>query len=331
MTLSTTRDDQAAAAADDYDDVLRQLSEASVHKHFDPYVDIDWDSPEFAVVPDDDRWILNPEDDPLGAHPWYQAQSREKQIEIGMWRQANVAKVGLQFENILIRGMMQYVFYLPNGSAEYRYCTHECIEEGHHTLMFQEMVNRIGADAPGMGPVLRTLSAFIPLAATPLPELFFVGVLAGEEPIDHLQKSFLRGDSPMHPIMKSVMAIHVAEEARHISFAHRFLRRRVPMMSRAGRFALSIATPITMRILCDAIVIPPKSFWRRFDIPKSVRKELFWDSPQSQQALRNYFGDVRMLASDAGLMNRVSKRVWKACKMDGDASRYRSEPHRRAA
>ncbi|CRK49861.1 conserved hypothetical protein [Rhodococcus sp. RD6.2] len=328
MTLSTTRNDLDQA---DYDDVLRRLSEASVDKHFDPYVDIAWDSPEFAVTPNDPRWILNPQDDPLGSHPWYQALPDEKKIEIGMWRQANVAKVGLQFENILIRGMTQYVFSLPNGSAEYRYCTHECIEEGNHTLMFQEMVNRIGVDAPGMGPVLRGLSPFIPLAAGPLPELFFVGVLAGEEPIDHIQKTFLRGSGNMHPIMKSVMAIHVAEEARHISFAHQYLNRRVPQMSRVGRFALSIAMPITMRILCDAIVVPPKSFWKRFDIPKSVRKELFWGSPETRAMLRNYFGDVRMLAQDAGLMNRFSKRVWKACKIDGDVSRFRSEPVRRAA
>ncbi|MGW0044613.1 AurF N-oxygenase family protein [Rhodococcus sp. NPDC003348] len=328
MTLSTTRDD---LGQDDYDDILRRLSEASVHKHFDPYVDIAWDSPEFAVTPNDPRWILNEEDDPLGAHPWYQALPDERKIEIGMWRQANVAKVGLQFENILIRGMTQYVFSLPNGSAEYRYCTHECIEEGNHTLMFQEMVNRIGVDAPGMGPVMRAISPFIPLASGPLPELFFVGVLAGEEPIDHIQKAFLRGNGALHPIMKGVMAIHVAEEARHISFAHQYLRRRVPQMSRLGRFGLSIAMPITMRILCDVIVVPPKSFWRRFDIPKSVRKELFWDTPASRQMLRNYFGDVRMLAQDAGLMNRISKLVWKACKIDGDVSRFRSEPVRRAA
>ncbi len=329
MTLSmSARND---AGQDTYEDKLHALSEASVHKHFDPYVDIDWDSPEFAVTPGDRRWILNAEDDPLGAHPWYQAQTEERQIEIGMWRQANVAKVGLQFENILIRGMMLYIFYLPNGDPEYRYCTHECVEECNHTLMFQEMVNRIGADAPGMGPIMRRLAAFIPLAAGPLPELFFVGVLAGEEPIDHIQKSFLRGNSDLHPIMKSVMAIHVAEEARHISFAHQYLRRRVPKMSRLGRFALSLATPITMRVLCDQIVIPPRSFWKHFDIPKQVRKDLFWEKKEARKALRNYFGDVRMLAHEAGLMNRASRLVWKACKIDGDASRFRSEPIRRVA
>lgn len=247
-----------------------------------------------------------------------------------MWRQANVAKVGLQFENILIRGMMQYVFSLPNDSAEARYCTHESVEECNHTMMFQEMVNRIGADAPGMSRPMKMLAPFIPpLAAGPFPpELFFVGVLAGEEPIDHIQKSILRAGGQIHPIMQSVMAIHVAEEARHISFAHKLLSRRIPLMSRPNRFVLSLLFPIVMRILCDAIVIPPKSFWKQFDIPKSVKKDLFWDLPESRQTLRNYFGDVRMLATDTGLMNRASRLVWKACKMDGRASRFRSEPHR---
>src|SRR3546814_15698330 len=67
-------------------------------------------------------------------------------------------KVGLQFENILIRGMMQYVFSLPNGSAEARYCTHESIEECNHTLMFQEMVNRVDSDAPGMSRPMKMRS-----------------------------------------------------------------------------------------------------------------------------------------------------------------------------
>ncbi|PVX59761.1 AurF N-oxygenase family protein [Rhodococcus globerulus] len=330
MTLAVPLDKRAEVSEDSYNETLRLLSEGSVHKHFDPYLDIDWDSPEFAVVANDRRWILPVESDPLGAHPWYQAQPEARQIEIGMWRQANIAKVGLQFENILIRGLMQYVFSLPNDSVEARYCTHESVEECNHTMMFQEMVNRIGVDAPGMSRPMKMLAPFVPLVAGPFPELFFVGVLAGEEPIDHIQKSVLRGGGRIHPIMESVMAIHVAEEARHISFAHKLLSRRIPLMSRPNRFVLSLLFPIVMRILCDAIVVPPKSFWKQFDIPKSVKKDLFWDLSESRQTLRNYFGDVRMLATDAGLMNRGSRLVWKACKMDGRASRFRSEPDRSA-
>jgi len=40
------------------------------------------------------------------------------------------------------------------------------------------------------------------------------------------------------------------------------------------------------------------------------------------------FGDVRMLSEETGLMNPVAKLIWRICKIDGDASRYRSEPQR---
>ncbi|KXW75684.1 P-aminobenzoate N-oxygenase AurF [Mycolicibacterium phlei] len=311
----------------DYVDTLTTLSEGSVRRNFNPYTDIDWDSPEFAVTPNDPRWVL-PATDPLGGHPWYQAQPLERQIQIGMWRQANVAKVGLQFEIILIRGLTNYAFWVPNGSPEYRYCLHESVEECNHTMMFQEMVNRIGADVPGMPRLLRWLSPFIPLVAGPLPVPFFFGVLAGEEPIDHTQKNVLREGKDLHPIMERVMAIHVAEEARHISFAHEYLRKRLPKLTRWQRFWLSLNVPIIMRVLCQAIIVPPKAFWREFDIPRSVRKELFFRAPKSRQFLRDMFGDVRMLCYDTGLMNPLAKLVWRLCKIDGPPSRYRSEPAR---
>ena len=310
-----------------YVDMLTTLSEGSVRRNFNPYTDIDWDSPEFAVIDNDPRWIL-PATDPMGGHPWYQALPQERQIEIGMWRQANVAKVGLHFENILIRGLMEYSFWVPNGSPEYRYCLHEAVEECNHTLMFQEMVNRIGKDVPGMPRLLKWLQPIIPLAAGPSPIPFFFGVLAGEEPIDHTQKNVLREGRNLHPIMERVMAIHVAEEARHISFAHQYLQKRVPRLRRRQRFALSLFVPLTMRILCSAIIVPPRSFWKEFDIPRSVRKELFFDSPASRKTLRDMFSDVRMLCHDTGLMNPLGKLMWRICKIDGPPSRYRSEPQR---
>ncbi|MBM7367333.1 AurF N-oxygenase family protein [Gordonia hydrophobica] len=314
------------AVETDYEQVLDDLSSASVSRNFDPYLDIDWDAPHMAVVPDDPRWILSSTVDPIGRHPWYQALPEEKQIKIGMWRQANVAKVGLQFESILIRGLMQYADRLPNGDKRFRYTTHEAKEECNHTLMFQELVNRIGMETKGMRPWLRRLSPIIPLFSTLTPTVFFFGVLAGEEPIDHIQKDFLRASEDMHPAMSAVMQLHVAEEARHISFAHNHLRTTVPPKGRFAKFLLSIAMPIVMRVLCGAIVVPPKEFEREFDVPREVLNEIFWDSPQSAAFLAGVFGDVRMLAEQCGLMNPVARRVWRALGIDGRASRYRSEP-----
>jgi hypothetical protein len=223
---------------------------------------------------------------------------------------------------------MEYSFWTPNGSPEYRYCLHEAVEECNHTMMFQEMVNRVGADVPGMPRLLKWVQPLIPLVAGPLPIPFWFGILAGEEPIDHTQKNVLREGKSLHPIMERVMAIHVAEEARHISFAHEYLRKRIPHLPRRKRFWLSIYVPVVMRLLCSAIVVPPRAFWKEFGIRRSVRKEVFFRSPESRQMLRDMFGDVRMLCKETGLINPIAKLVWRICKIDGRPSRYRSEPQR---
>ncbi|ORV47568.1 hypothetical protein AWC02_08475 [Mycolicibacter engbaekii] len=311
-----------------YVETLNTLSEGSVRRNFNPYTDIDWDSPEFKVTDNDPRWVL-PATDPIGRHWWYQQQPQDVQIKIGMWRQANVAKVGLHFESILIRGLMEYAFWVPNGSPEYRYCLHEAVEECNHTMMFQEMVNHIGADVPGMPRLLKWVQPVIPLVAGPAPIPFWFGILAGEEPIDHIQKSILREGKTLHPIMERVMAIHVAEEARHISFAHEYLHKRIPRLPRRQRFALSLYVPIVMRILCSAIVVPPKAFWSEFDIPREVRKDIFFRSVEARQMLQDMFGDVRMLCHDTGLMNPVAKLVWRICRIHGAPSRFRSQPQRK--
>ena len=72
MTASTTRTM--------YEDTLHTLSTASVHQHFDAFVDVPWDDPAYAVVADDPRWVL-PEFDPLGATAWYQSLPLQRQID----------------------------------------------------------------------------------------------------------------------------------------------------------------------------------------------------------------------------------------------------------
>jgi hypothetical protein len=313
-----------------YSETLQQLSDASVHRHFDAFEDIAWDDPAFAIDPTDSRWIL-PKEDPLGGHPWYLALPEERKVEIGLWRFANITKVGLQFENVLIRGLMDYVMTVPNGSPEFRYCTHEATEETHHTQMFQEFVNRSGMDVPGGRPLFRALAPFLPLAAYVVPEIFFVGVLAGEEPIDHMQKTILRSEQEMHPLLKRIMQIHVAEEARHISFAHSYLKQRAPQLNRVRKGLLSVAFPITMRVLCDVIMVPTKELTSELGVPREVVKELYWDSPEGSELLRDMFGDVRMLAEDMGIMNPVSRRLWRFLGIDGRPSRFRGETHDRIA
>lgn len=313
-----------------YEQRLHTLSEASVHQHFDAFKDIAWDDPAYAIDPHDPRWKL-PKADVLGRTEWYQSLPEAEQVRIGLYRQANVTKVGLQFEQILIAGLMNYAFSLPNGSPEFRYSTHEATEECHHTQMFQEFVNRSGQEVQGGSLLFRMLAPFLPLAAKWIPFGFFYGVLAGEEPIDHVQKSILRAGDDMHPLLQRIMQIHVAEEARHIGFAHQYLEHKAPRLKRHERLVLSLTVPIIMKWLCNEILVPSAKAQRDMGIPREVMKEVYWDSPESQKFLRDLFGDVRMLAESTGMMNPVSKRVWRAMGIDGRPSRFRSEPASAAA
>ncbi len=313
-----------------YDEVLETLSEGSVRKHFDAFEDIDWDNPTHAIDPDDDCWIL-PLEHPLGGHIWYRELPAERQKEIGLWMMAQMMKVGLEFENLLIRGLMQFVYDLPNGAPEFRYVTHEATEETHHTQMFQQFVNRTGIDAPGMRGWTKTtpLQLLIPAFARIHPSFFFTMVLGGEEPIDHAQKLILRSDWQMHPLVRRITSIHVAEEARHISFAHRYLTEKQDRMGLISRSLLSVATPLVYRLMCDMILTPDRASCAKLGIPREVIKEVYWNGPQGAELLSETFSDLRMLADEMGLLNRVTRPVWKLLGMGGRPSRYRGEVHER--
>jgi hypothetical protein len=122
------------------------------------------------------------------------------------------------------------------------------------------------------------------------------------------------------------MQIHVAEEARHISFANEYLRRTVPRLSRRSKAALALSFPLVMRVLGDVIMKPGKEMTRDVGVPREVLDEVFWDSAEGARMRRDLFADVRALADELGLMNRASRRVWKALGIDGRPSRFRGEP-----
>ena len=223
MDFAVPEEERAAVAQrESYEQLLHRLSRQSVAKHFDAYADVPWDDPAYAIDPDDPAWELGP-DDALGATAWYREQPAGVRSRIALHMYASFMKIGAQFENVLQRGLLEFALRLPNGAPEFRYAYHECIEEGQHSLMFQEFVNRSGFDVPGLGWWERLGSQRVVMHARYFPELFFVFVLGGEDPIDHVQRTVLRSGKSVHPLLKRIMQIHVTEEARHLCFARQYL------------------------------------------------------------------------------------------------------------
>jgi hypothetical protein len=311
----------------DYDDALDALSAASVNVHFDAFEDIAWDDPELQIDPSDPRWKL-PAVDPLGRHPWYRALSEERQIEVGLLRQANTCKIGTHFETALMRGLLQYVVTLPNGSREFRYCMHEVTEETNHTQMFQEFVNRAGADVPGAVWWFRLATQFVPALMWLAPEVFFLMVLMGEEPLDHVQKDILRGGEEIHPLLRRIMQIHVAEEARHISFAHEFLTERMQTMGPIRRTSLTVAFPVLAKAMGIVVGSPSRTFAKRAGIPRTVISELYTHDEAARSTLNDMFADVRYFADKVGARTTVTRPLWRLLGVDGRVSRHRGEPTR---
>jgi hypothetical protein len=290
--------------------VIDRLNKASVDKHWEAYADIPWDDPDLQVDPTDSRWALPPIDR-LGATEWYQAQPIEVQAQIGLWRIATAMKIGLQFENLLKRGLLTYAYKLPNGRPEFRYVYHETTEECHHGMMFQEFVNRSGLPIRGMPKALSMVAQLAPMIPRLNTELFFVFVLGGEDPIDYVQRKNLRGGHIQHPLEETILKIHIAEEARHISFARHYLKHRVPKMGRIRRKELSILTPIILGVMARIMLSPPGPMVRHFNIPKDVVREAYRNH-EAKTEIRNCVAKVRDLAAELGLIDSFSKRIWYA-------------------
>ena len=287
--------------------LVRRLSEQSVRKNFDAYLDVPWDDHE--IDPADPRWELR-DTDPLAATEWYRALPQPERARLGLFSVVARMKTGLQFENVLSRGILEYVDTLPNGAPEYRYAMHELIEEGQHQLMFQEFVNRSGIDVEGMPLDARIGSRFVVLLGRLFPELFFMFVLGGEDPIDHVQRKALR-EGVRHPLLETIMRIHVTEEARHLSFARHLLEQRVGEMGRARRLALTVGTPLILGEMGRMMLMPSRQLVREFAIPDAVLAEAFHDNPEFQRSAATALRKVRRLATEIGITDGIGRTLWK--------------------
>ncbi|MCA8949056.1 MAG: diiron oxygenase [Planctomycetes bacterium] len=312
------RDPDPPAAAG-YAAVLARLSAASVTRRFDAYADIDWDAPDFRIDPTDRRWQL-PADDPLGQTDWYRTRPVELRARLGLHLAAEFMKVGVQFESALMRGLLEFAADLPSGAPEFRYAYHEVAEEAQHGLMFQEFIRRSGLPVRGLSRPHRAAARRVARLGRTFPELFFVFVLAGEDPIDHVQRAILRADQPRHPLLCRIMRIHVTEEARHLCFAREFLRQRVPRLAAPRRLRLALSAPCILATASGPMLRPSADVVRRYAIPRAVMQRAYTRNPQHRDAVRDAIAGVRDLLDELGLITPVAAGLWRLLGLDPRAA-----------
>jgi hypothetical protein len=198
--------------------------------------------------------------------------------------------------------------------------------------MFQEFVNRTGLDVSGLSPLMQRLARGVVLTSRVHLDLFFVFVLGGEEPIDYVQREALR-HGVAHPLAERIMRIHVTEEARHLSFARQYLRRRVPQRSWIRRQELAVEAPFALAVMAQLMLKPPSSLVRQYRIPRSVMTSAYSKNPAYRAHTAASLSKVRTLCDSIGLVTPVSQPIWRALGIWGEArasSPPRSGPRRHA-
>ncbi|MGI9590136.1 MAG: AurF N-oxygenase family protein [Myxococcota bacterium] len=283
-----------------YRALLARLSHQSVVKHYEAYRDIPWDDAEYAIDPADPRWELLPTDT-LGGTDWYQAQPQAVRARLGLHMIASNMTLGHEFENVLKRGLLEFALRLPNDAPERRYVYHEVIEEAQHALMFQEFVRRTGLPVSGMPRWMEFGSRQVVRFARSFPELFFLFVLGGEDPIDHVQRAALASGVPMHPLLRRMDQIHVTEEARHLSFARAYLRRNVPRLSGSKLLMLRVRAPILLGVMAGQMLEPSRELIRTYGIPRTLVRQAYADNPEHHRSMLDGLRKVRELCVEVGI------------------------------
>ena len=293
----------------DYSGLIDRLSARSVEKHFDAYEDVSWDDPEYAIDPDDPRWEL-PDWDELGGTSWYRSRPAGVRSRIGLHIIAMRMKIGWQFENVLQRGLLTFVESLPNRSSEFRYAHHEIIEESQHSLMFQEFVDRTGIDIPVLPLWMRMGNQFVIGSAGWYPEMFFLHVLSGEEPIDYVQRKMLSEQPRLHPLVRRISQIHVTEEARHVCFARHYLRHHVPRLGRVRKAILRLSAPLIFMGTATLMLRPLPSLIRTYDIPREVVCGAYTRNPRHAQLIADSLAKVRELCEEIEILTPRTFPMW---------------------
>jgi len=141
------------------------------------------------------------------------------------------------------------------------------------------------------------------------PALFFMFVLGGEDPVDHVQRLQLRGGES-HPVVERIMRIHVTEEARHVSFARQFLKRTVPDLGPVRRAILALWAPVLFGTMGRVMVFPPRHLRKAYGVPRRQLRRAM-RSDEGRQLLRDAVAKPRKLCTELGLVGRPARALWK--------------------
>ena len=140
--------------------------------------------------------------------------------------------------------------------------------------------------------------------------MFFLHVLAGEEPIDYLQRKALREQANLHPLLHRLMRIHTTEEARHVCFARQYLGQRVPKLGRVRTAVLRLQAPFVFAGTAALMLRPVPDVVRTYAIPPAVMRDAYDRNPRHHQLALDALAKVRALCEQLQILTPRLRPLW---------------------
>ncbi len=204
----------------DRQQTAQRLLDGSVKRSYDPHLDIDWDAPL-----EDGKFFVPERLITLYGTPLWDSLSPAQRIELSKQEMVNTVSVGIWFEIILMQMLLRMSYREDPTTAHVRYAFTEVADECRHSTMFAMLIEKVGGRPYRQNRLLQGTAHVLPLILR--GPAMWVATLIGEEVFDALQREHLQ-DETIQPLVRAVMGIHVAEEARHVRYAREDLMRLMP-------------------------------------------------------------------------------------------------------
>jgi hypothetical protein len=228
-----------------------QLTAASERMTLDPFTEVDW-----GIPIDDGAYHLPPEWLPLYGTAHWEAMTPEARITYSRHECAALCGAGIWFENQLMQLVLRHLAEIPVDSPAHRYLLVEVADECRHSTMFGEYIRRAGTPAYGPRSDAGALDELDALGDVPGKRaLGYVLILAVEELLDAINRATMKDDR-IHPVSRNIARLHVAEEARHVSFAKTYLAEVWPTLDEEDRRAVQSLAPAAVSIVADLTIDP---------------------------------------------------------------------------
>jgi hypothetical protein len=274
-------------------ETAEKLNAASAARRWYPFDKevIDWS------VPLSNEWAYMPAGHSIFSRSGIlERLSPEDRSFVERWEMTQTMRNVGHGEHLLNQGILALLWSVDQYDPNYRYLLHEVAEECQHMAMFNEWV-RINSDIKtrdaGEEAWAKTMYEFTQDLAVRLPEAFWANVLLFEFVGDYFNQAMkakdAKGDDgrPLHPILRQIGAAHTAEEARHISYARKWLHEGMPRLNEEDKRETQGIIEFAAQLLVDQRTLLPIRYSRQlepymskeeFEAAKSV-------SPASQKML----------------------------------------------